>query len=209
MEPFRKLIAIAAPLPIANVDTDMILSARFLKTVSRDGLGKGLFFALRHDGQDRERPDFVLNRAPWRDAGILVALDNFGCGSSREHAPWALLDFGIRCVIAPSFADIFYGNCFKNGILPIVLPRSEVDRLMAIASEPSRAQMTVDLEAQVITAADGAFPFDIDPQRREHLLDGVDDIAVALRFEQSIAEHEQMVRTTSPWLARTGLALSG
>lgn len=209
MQPFNTLTAIAAPLPIANVDTDMILSARFLKTVSRAGLGKGLFFALRHDAQDREREDFILNREPWRRAGVLIAHENFGCGSSREHAPWALLDYGFRCVIAPSFADIFYGNCFKNGILPIVLPRGQVDELMAIAADADRATMTVDLDLQTITAEGLLLDFEIDAQRRERLLGGIDEIAVAMEFEPDIAAFEHAVADRAPWLAYSGLVTSG
>jgi 3-isopropylmalate/(R)-2-methylmalate dehydratase small subunit len=196
MTPFRRLTGVAAPLPIANVDTDMILPAAFLKTVSREGLGRGLFRNLRTSG------DFVLDRAPWNAAKILVTLDNFGCGSSREHAPWALLDFGIRCIIAPGFAEIFQGNCFKNGMLPIALPRAEIDALLADAGDPEKAVLTVDLEAETITRADGtALPFRIDPQRRQRLLEGKDDIAVSLGFEAAIARHEAKVREQMPWLA--------
>jgi len=194
--PFRRLTGVAAPLPIANVDTDMILPAAFLKTVSRAGLGRGLFHNLRRSG------DFVLDRAPWTHAKILVTLDNFGCGSSREHAPWALLDFGISCIIAPGFAEIFQGNCFKNGMLPIALPRAEIDALLADAGDPDRATMTVDLEAETIVRADGtALPFRIDPQRRARLLEGLDDIAFALGFEAAIVQHEAQVREQTPWLA--------
>lgn len=201
MEPFRALTGIAAPLAIANIDTDMLLSARFLKTVSRTGLGHGLFYALRIDAEGREQPTFVLNREPWRRAAILIALENFGCGSSREHAPWALLDFGIRCVIAPSFADIFYGNCFKNGILPICLPRAMIDALMTEAADPATATLTIDLEAQTIVGSRGTIHFAIVAQRRERLLGGIDDIASALRFEDAIAAHEARTRATAPWLA--------
>jgi 3-isopropylmalate/(R)-2-methylmalate dehydratase small subunit len=199
--PFRRLTGIAAPLPIANVDTDMILPAAFLKTVSRSGLGKGLLYAARFDESGRERPGFILNRAPWRRAKILVALDNFGCGSSREHAPWALLDFGISCIVAPSFADIFFGNCFKNGILPVTLARDAVDALMAEASDRDTATFTVDLETQTITHRGGETAFEIDPQRRARLLDGIDDIADALRHEDAIARYETEARRTAPWLA--------
>lgn len=209
MRPFRTLTGIAAPLPIANVDTDMILSAAFLKTVSREGLGRGFLHALRFDTSGRERPDFILNRAPWRQANILVTLDNFGCGSSREHAPWALLDFGISCVIAPSFADIFHGNCFKNGILPIRLPRETIDALMAAAAVAETATMSVDLERGTIDWSGGTLDFAIDPQRRERLLDGIDDIAVSLGFEDAIAGYEQRVGAEEPWLADPRLARSG
>lgn len=209
MRPFRTLSGIAAPLPIANVDTDMILSAAFLKTVSREGLGKGFLHALRFDTNGREKPDFILNREPWRHANILVTLDNFGCGSSREHAPWALLDFGISCVIAPSFADIFHGNCFKNGILPIRLPRETIDALMAAASVAETAKMAVDLERGTIDWSGGTLPFDIDPQRRERLLNGIDDIAVTLGFEDAIAGYERRVEASDPWLADPRLERAG
>jgi 3-isopropylmalate/(R)-2-methylmalate dehydratase small subunit len=201
MTPFHRLTGIAAPLPIANVDTDMILPAAFLKTVSRDSLGKGLFHAARFDAESRERPGFILNRDPWRRANILVTLDNFGCGSSREHAPWALLDFGISCIIAPGFADIFQGNCFKNGILPVTLARDAVDTLMAAASDPDTATVTVDLEAQTIAHRGGETGFAIDPQRRARLLAGIDDIANTLRFASEISAYEAAVRGHAPWLA--------
>ncbi|WP_174292892.1 3-isopropylmalate dehydratase small subunit [Sphingomonas bacterium] len=201
MTPFTRLTGIAAPLPVANVDTDMLLPARFLKTVSRKGLGAALFRAQRFDANDVERPDFPLNRRPWRHAEILVALDNFGCGSSREHAPWALRDFGIRCIIAPSFADIFYGNCFKNGMLPVVLGAAQVEVLMADAEQPETAIMTVDLEQRTITRTQGeTIGFSIDPQRRQRLLDGVDDIAQSLAFEEKIAAHERGWRIAAPWI---------
>ena len=196
MTPFTTLTGIAAPLPLANVDTDMIIPAAFLKTTSRQGLGRGLFHNLRAGG------DFVLGREPWRRARILVTLDNFGCGSSREHAPWALLDFGIRCVIAPGFAEIFHGNCFKNGMLPVVLMRAEIDLLLADAADPETAVLTVDLESETILRANGTpLPFHIDPQRRTRLLEGVDDIAFALRFGDAIGRHEAEVATDEPWLA--------
>jgi 3-isopropylmalate/(R)-2-methylmalate dehydratase small subunit len=209
MQPFVHLTGIAAALPIANVDTDMILSAAFLKTVSRTELGKGLFHALRFDAEGREQPDFVLNRAPWRQAQILIALDNFGCGSSREHAPWALLDFGISCIVAPSFADIFYGNCFKNGMLPIRLPPAEIGQLMAEAQNAETATMTIDLETLTIGHAGGTLLFELDAQRRERLLEGIDDIAGALRFEAVIADHERRVLANTPWLADPHLARVG
>jgi 3-isopropylmalate/(R)-2-methylmalate dehydratase small subunit len=201
MEPFRRLTGIAAPLPIANVNTDMILPAAFLKTVRRVSLGKGLFHASRFDADGRERPGFILNREPWREASILVTLDNFGCGSSREHAPWALLDFGIRCIVAPSFAEIFFGNCFKNGILPVTLARKTVDILMAEASDRETATFTVDLETQTITHRGGETGFEIDPQRRARLLDGIDDIANTLRFASEITAYEAALRDYAPWLA--------
>jgi 3-isopropylmalate/(R)-2-methylmalate dehydratase small subunit len=201
MEPFRTLTGIAAPLPIANVDTDMLLSAKFLKTVSRAGLGQGLLHALRIDEEGNERPDFVLNRDPWRHARILIAFDNFGCGSSREHAPWALLDFGIRAIIAPGFADIFYGNCFKNGILPITLSRATIDLLMAEAGDPVTATMTIDLEARTIVHAGGVAEFALAAEPRARLLGGIDDIAHALTFDSVIAALEARTRDDAPWLA--------
>jgi 3-isopropylmalate/(R)-2-methylmalate dehydratase small subunit len=204
MQPFRRLTGIAAPLPIANVDTDMILPAAFLKTVSRQGLGRGLFHNLRAGG------DFVLDRAPWSGARILVTLDNFGCGSSREHAPWALLDFGISCIVAPGFAEIFQGNCFKNGMLPVTLPRGEIDMLLADASDPATAELTVDLESETIARANGEMlSFRIDPQRRARLLGGVDDIAHALGFRAAIDRHEALLRATRPWLAEARLEREG
>lgn len=209
MRPFRTLTGIAAPLPIANVDTDMILSAAFLKTVSRAGLGEGFLHALRVDTDGRERPGFILNRQPWRTSSILVTLDNFGCGSSREHAPWAMLDFGIGCVIAPSFADIFHGNCLKNGILPIRLPHATIDAMMAAAAVAETATMTVDLEKGSIDWHGGRIGFEIDPQRRERLLNGVDDIAVSLGFEDAIAGYERQVSDQAPWLADPRLEPTG
>jgi 3-isopropylmalate/(R)-2-methylmalate dehydratase small subunit len=201
MTPFKRLTGIAAALPVVNVDTDMLVPARFLKTVSRNGLGAALFHAQRFDANGAERADFPLNRMPWRNAEILVALDNFGCGSSREHAPWALTDFGIRCIIAPSFADIFYGNCFKNGLLPVTLDTAQVEVLMIDAQEPATATMTVDLEQQVIMRANGErIGFTLDPQRRRRLLDGVDDIVQTLAFEAAIAAHEENWRIAAPWV---------
>ena len=182
MKRFTRLEAVAAPLPMINVDTDMIIPKQFLKTIKRSGLGESLFFEMRYDDDGGEKPDFVLNREPYRKAQILIAGDNFGCGSSREHAPWALLDFGIRCVVAPSFADIFYNNCFKNGILPIVLPREQVDPLMALAGRPEGAVLSVDLDRQEITKPDGgAIPFDVDPFRKSCLLGGLDEIGLTLQ----------------------------
>lgn len=200
MTPFTILKAIAAPLPLSNVDTDKILPARFLKTVERTGLGAALFHALRYDPVGGPRDDFVLNWAPWSQAGILVALDNFGCGSSREHAPWALADFGIRCVIAPRFADIFETNCVKNGILTITLDPSQVDRLLRLASDPRTAEFTVDLAAQTIQLADGhCMAFEVGPQRKAALLGGLDDIDATLAKSAQIAAFEANRR--EPWLA--------
>ncbi len=200
MEAFRTLTAIAAPLPVANVDTDKIIPARFLKTIKRTGLGAHLFDPLRFDGNGDERPEFVLNREPYRRAQILVAHENFGCGSSREHAPWALLDFGIRCVIAPSFADIFHNNCFKNGILPIRLPREICDRLIEDTGLGSNARLTVDLERNLVIRPNGEeIAFRIDPLRRHLLLEGLDDIGQTLRHTAAIDRFEQERAASQPW----------
>ncbi|MDE2333741.1 MAG: 3-isopropylmalate dehydratase small subunit [Rhodospirillales bacterium] len=191
MKPFTKLTAVAAPLPMANVDTDKIIPARFLKTIERSGLGVHLFDTLRYDAEGRERPDFVLNQPPYRHAQILIAHENFGCGSSREHAPWALLDFGIRCVIAPDFADIFHNNCFKNGILPVRLPRSVIDQLMADAKLGANSRITIDLEAQEVVRPSGErIHFDIDPFRKKLLLEGLDDIGQTLQHVAAIDAYE-------------------
>jgi 3-isopropylmalate/(R)-2-methylmalate dehydratase small subunit len=201
MEKFTKLTGVAAPLPVVNVDTDMIIPKDYLKTIKRTGLGKGLFAEARYKEDGSENPDFVLNKPAYRNAKILVAGDNFGCGSSREHAPWALLDFGIRCVISTSFADIFYNNCFKNGILPIVVPQEDLDKLMDDASRGSNAVLTVDLEAQEITGPDGgSIRFDVDPARRHILLEGLDDIASTLKSESVIGSFEQKIGAERPWL---------
>ncbi len=201
MEKFTTLTAIAAPLPLANVDTDKIIPARFLKTIRRSGLGVHLFDTLRYDVEGRERADFVLNREPYRRAQILIAHENFGCGSSREHAPWALLDFGIRAVIAPDFADIFYNNCFKNGILPIRLPRAVIDTLIGDASQGDNARLTIDLARQVVVRPNGEeIYFDIDPFRKHSLLNGLDDIGQTLRHEARITSFEEARRAAQPWL---------
>jgi 3-isopropylmalate/(R)-2-methylmalate dehydratase small subunit len=203
MQSFTKLTAVAAPLPMINVDTDMIIPKQFLKTIKRSGLGESLFFEMRYDDDGGEKPDFVLNREPYREAQILIAGDNFGCGSSREHAPWALLDFGIRCVVAPSFADIFYNNCFKNGILPIVLPREQVDPLMALAGRPEGAVLSVDLDRQEITKPDGgAIPFEVDPFRKSCLLGGLDEIGLTLQKAPFIVAFEERHKASQPWLFR-------
>ena len=194
MKPFIKLTALAAPLPLINVDTDMIIPKQFLRTIKRTGLGKNLFNDMRYDPRGNEIAGFILNREPYRKAQILVAGENFGCGSSREHAPWALLDFGIRCVIAPSFADIFYNNCFKNGILPVVLPQAQVDTLMKMAEE--KKQITVDLQQQKIES----FSFDIDPFRKHCLLNGLDDIGLTLEKADAIAAYEAKNKTGKSWL---------
>ncbi len=203
MQKFTRLSGIAAPLDMINVDTDMIIPKQFLKTIKRTGLGRHLFDEMRFTPEGAEVPDFVLNREPYRNAEILVAGDNFGCGSSREHAPWALLDFGIRCVIAPSFADIFYNNCFKNGILPIRLPEEQVAALMDDAQGHNTCRMTVDLEAQTITRANGdTVAFEIDPFRKHCLLEGLDDIGLTLKKAAEIDSFEARQRTSQPWLWR-------
>ena len=200
MDKFTTLTGVAAPLNMVNVDTDMIIPKQYLKTIKRTGLKEGLFSELRWES-DGTPKGFVLDEAPYRHAKVLVAGDNFGCGSSREHAPWALLDFGIRCVIAPSFADIFYNNCFKNGILPIKLPQEQVDQLMEDAGKGSNATVTVDLEAQEITRPDGGkIAFGIDPHRRHCLLNGLDDIGLTLEKSAKIDGFENSRKTTQPWL---------
>ena len=201
MQAFTNLSGIAAPLPLSNVDTDKIIPARFLKTIKRSGLGTHLFDTLRYDANGAERPDFVLNREPYRNAEILIAHENFGCGSSREHAPWALLDFGIRCVIAPDFADIFYGNCFKNGVLPITLSRELCDLLMADAAMGGNARFTVDLERQVIVRPNGeTISFEIDPHRRHMLLHGLDEIGQTLQHDAGITAFEARRQHEQPWM---------
>ena len=201
MKKFERLTAIAAPLPLINVDTDMIIPKQYLKTIKRTGLGVALFDEMRYDANGDEVPDFVLNKAPWRDAEILVAGANFGCGSSREHAPWALEDFGIRCVIAPSFADIFHNNCFKNGILPVVLPQAQVDALMKDAEQGGNARLTVDLEKQVVVDADGTeYPFEVDPFKKHCLLEGLDDIGLTLGRAKEIEAYEARVAAERPWV---------
>ncbi|WP_026758614.1 3-isopropylmalate dehydratase small subunit [Sediminimonas qiaohouensis] len=201
MQKFDKLTGIAAPMPLINVDTDMIIPKQFLKTIKRSGLGVNLFDEMRYDGDGAEIPDFVLNKPQYREAEILVTGDNFGCGSSREHAPWALLDFGIRCVIAPSFADIFYNNCFKNGILPIALPQEQVDILMKDAEKGANARMDIDLEAQTITTSDGeVVRFDIDPFRKHCLINGLDDIALTLEKAPAIDAFEARAAAARPWV---------
>ena len=202
MTPFRKLTGIAAPLRMINVDTDRIIPKQFLKTIRRTGLGANLFNDMRFAPDGAEIPDFVLNRAPWRGAEILIAGENFGCGSSREHAPWALLDFGIRCVIAPSFGDIFYNNCFKNGVLPVTLPDAAVGALMDRAEQGSTARFAVDLEACEVVPPDGAaIGFEIDPFRRHCLLEGLDDIGLTLEKAAAIDAFEAARRIDRPWLA--------
>jgi 3-isopropylmalate/(R)-2-methylmalate dehydratase small subunit len=201
MQKFTQLTGVAAPLEMDNVDTDMIIPKQFLKTILRTGLGTALFHEMRYDEDGKENPDFVLNRPAYRKAQILVTGDNFGCGSSREHAPWALLDFGIRCVISTSFADIFYNNCFKNGILPIALPGEDVDKLMDDAKRGANATVSVDLEAQEIRGPDGGvIKFDIDPHRKHCLLNGLDDIGLTLEKAAAIESYEQSRAQSRPWL---------
>jgi 3-isopropylmalate/(R)-2-methylmalate dehydratase small subunit len=201
MEKFTTLTGIAAPLPMANVDTDKIIPARFLKTIKRSGLGVHLFDTLRFDPQGKERPEFVLNQEPYRHAQILIAHENFGCGSSREHAPWALLDFGIRCVIAPDFADIFYNNCFKNGILPVRLPRAVCDALIEDAKLGGNARLMVDLARQVVVRPNGEeIGFEVDPFRKHSLLEGLDDIGQTLQHAASIDSFEARRRAEQAWM---------
>ncbi len=201
MDKFETITGVAAPLPLINVDTDMIIPKQFLKTIARTGLGRNLFDEMRYGDDGAELPDFVLNRPAYRGAEILVAGENFGCGSSREHAPWALLDFGIRAVIAPSFADIFHGNCFKNGILPVVLPQEQVDALMADAEKGENARITVDLEAQTVTGADGtAYPFEVDAFRKRCLLEGLDDIGLTMEKAAAIDAFEDRASRERPWV---------
>ena len=200
MDKFTTLTGVAAPLPMINVDTDAIIPKQFLKTIKRTGLGKHLLYELRYDEQGREKPDFVLNKPAYRKAQILVAGENFGCGSSREHAPWALLDFGIRCVISTSFADIFYNNCFQNGILPIKVKPEELEKLMDDASRGANATLTVDLESQEIRGPDGGvIHFDIDPFRKRCLLEGLDNIGLTLQHEKKISAYEKKAHAARPW----------
>ncbi len=204
MEKFTKLAGVAAPLPRVNVDTDAIIPKQYLKTIKRTGLKAGLFYEWRTNQDGSEKPDFVLNQSAYKNAKILVAGANFGCGSSREHAPWALLDFGIRCVIAPSFGDIFFNNCFKNGMLPIALPQADVDKLMQDAEKGANATLSVDLEKQEITRPDGGvIKFEIDPFRKYCLLNGFDDIGLTMRQKDKIDAYEAERRRSLPWLDAT------
>ena len=201
MEKFTVLEGVAAPLKLVNVDTDMIIPKQYLKTIKRTGLGTGLFSEMRYNEDGTENPDFVLNQPAYRNTKILVAGDNFGCGSSREHAPWALLDFGIRCVISTGFADIFYNNCFKNGILPIVVTHDQLEKLFDDAERGANATLTIDLAAQEIRGPDGgAIRFEIDPFRKRCLMEGLDDIGLTLEKETSITRFEGTMETTRPWL---------
>ena len=200
MDKFTTLTGVAAPLPIVNVDTDMIIPKDYLKTIRRTGLGKGLFAEMRFNEDGSENPDFVLNKPAYREAKIIVAGDNFGCGSSREHAPWALLDFGVRCVISTSFADIFYNNSFKNGILPIVVSPEDLDKLMDDANRGANATLTVDLDAQEIRGPDGGVvKFDIDPFKKHCLLNGLDDIGLTMEKAPSIDAYEAKAGASRPW----------
>lgn len=201
MEKFNKLTGIAAPMPLVNIDTDMIIPKQFLKTIKRSGLGANLFDEMRFDLEGNEIPDFVLNKKAYRNAEIIVAGENFGCGSSREHAPWALIDFGIKCVISTSYADIFYNNCFKNGILPIVLKAEEVEELMKDSQKGENARIMVDLEAQTVHSSDGVeFSFVIDKFKKHCLLNGLDDIGLTMEKVSSIDEFEQRYQRQMPWV---------
>ena len=200
MEKFEKLSGVAAPMPLVNIDTDMIIPKVFLKTIKRSGLGVNLFDEMRYDREGNEITEFVLNKAQYREAKILVAGDNFGCGSSREHAPWAIADFGIKCVISTSFADIFFNNCFKNGILPVVLPEDQVKVLMSDAEKGANSIIEVDLENQTIASSDGAvFTFDVDPFKKHCLLNGLDDIGLTIEKEANITAYEAKASQLFPW----------
>jgi 3-isopropylmalate/(R)-2-methylmalate dehydratase small subunit len=201
MDKFETLTGIAAPMPLINIDTDMIIPKQFLKTIKRSGLGVNLFDEMRYDDERNEIPTFVLNQDAYRKAQIIVAGDNFGCGSSREHAPWAIKDFGITCVIAPSFADIFHNNCFKNGILPIVLPQEQIDLLMKDAEKGANARMTVDIEEQTVTSSDGeVFKFEVDGFKKHCLMQGLDDIGLTMEKAASIDSFEATAQTQRPWV---------
>ena len=200
MDKFTKLTGVAAPMKIRNIDTDMIIPKQYLKTIKRTGLGSGLFSELRFNEDGSENPDFVLNQPAYRDAKIIVAEDNFGCGSSREHAPWALLDFGVRCVISTSFADIFFNNCFQNGVLPIRVSREDLDKLMDDAERGANATMTLDLDAQAIRGPDGGVvKFDIDAFRKHCMINGLDDIGITMQKDAGIASYEGNLAQSRPW----------
>ena len=200
MEKFEKVSGVGAPMPLVNIDTDMIIPKVFLKTIKRSGLGVNLFDEMRYDREGNEKTEFVLNKAQYREAKILVAGDNFGCGSSREHAPWAIADFGIKCVISTSFADIFFNNCFKNGILPVVLPQDQVKVLMSDAEKGANSIIEVDLEKQTIASSDGTvFTFDVDPFKKHCLLNGLDDIGLTMEKESDITAYEAKASQLFPW----------
>ncbi len=199
MDKFNTVTSTAAPLPLINIDTDMIIPKQFLKTIERTGLGKNLFFEMRFDLNEKEIADFVLNKPAYRNSKILVAKDNFGCGSSREHAPWALVDFGINCVIAPSFADIFHNNCFKNGILPLILKSEEVDELLAFANDESNS-VTIDLPKQEVRAGNKIYKFEVDSFKKYCLLEGLDDIGLTLKKSNEISQFEVRNKELTPWL---------
>lgn len=200
MDKFTKLTGVAAPMPVINIDTDMIIPKDYLKTIKRTGLGKGLFAESRYLDDGTPNPDFILNKPAYQNSKILVAGDNFGCGSSREHAPWALLDFGIRCVISTSFADIFYNNCFKNGILPIVVSPENLEKLLDDASRGSNAILNIDLEAQEISGPDGGtISFEIDAFKRHCMLNGLDDIGLTMEHTDAIVSFEAENSKTHPW----------
>lgn len=200
MDKFTTLTGIAAPMPLVNIDTDMIIPKQFLKTIKRSGLGVNLFDEMRYTQDGKEIAEFVLNKPQYRKAQIIVAGDNFGCGSSREHAPWALLDFGIRCVISTSFADIFYNNCFKNGILPVVLPPAAVEALLKDAERGENARMTIDLAAQTVTSSDGqVFAFEVDAFKKHCLLNGLDDIGLTMEKSTAIDAFEKKNAALHPW----------
>ena len=201
MEKFTTMTANAAPLPLVNIDTDMIIPKQFLKTIKRTGLGTALFHEMRRNEDGSDNPEFVLNKPAYKNAKILIAGDNFGCGSSREHAPWALLDFGIKCVISTSFADIFYNNCFKNGILPIVVSEEELEKLMDDADRGSNATLTIDLETQEIHGPDGGvIKFPIDPYRKHCLMNGLDDIGLTMEKVEAIDTYESKIQSNRPWV---------
>lgn len=202
MQKFTVLTSIAAPMPMVNVDTDMIIPKQFLKTIQRTGLGKNLFNDMRYNEDGSEKADFVLNQPQYRHANILVALDNFGCGSSREHAPWALLDFGIRAVIAPSYADIFYNNCFKNGVMPVILPKDQVEEIMKEAQ--AGHDVTVDLENKRVVCANKAYSFEVDDFRRRCMLNGLDDIGLTMEKKTDIDSFEAKQQSAQPWLYNAG-----
>jgi 3-isopropylmalate/(R)-2-methylmalate dehydratase small subunit len=199
MKKFNSVTSVAAPLPLINIDTDMIIPKQFLKTIKRTGLGKNLFHEMRYDLNENEIADFVLNKPTYRNAKVLVAGDNFGCGSSREHAPWALSDFGISCVIAPSFADIFFNNCFKNGILPVILPSEKVEELLQFSTDETNS-ITIDLPKQEVRAANKIYKFEVDQFRKHCLIEGLDDIGLTLQKNDKITEFESRNKQVTPWL---------